>query len=520
MTHLAGRREHNGDSDLEGYQMLFDSMPCIVSVQDRDFKLIKVNRNFEIEFGSRIGEHCFRVYKGLHSICPNCSVRKTFLDGKVHHSEESVIKRGGTEATILVTTSPVFDSENNVIAAVEMSQDVTEFRNLQAQLRTSEERYRALFNNQANPIFVVSLRDLSILDANDRALAEYGHSRHQLLGMNFLGLALKKERQRVNRAIRHREGQILKVQHLQREGSVIWTNIRISYSQYESQDVAIVTASDITDWLKAEQQLAQTFKLATLGEMSTGVAHELNQPLSVIKSASTFLSFLTKKVIDKTSPDAREGSPEVRIRADVLKPLAEEINSHVDRASRIIQHLREFGRKSDLAKEHVDINECIEGAFMMLGRQLEVRGIAAHLQLGAKLPTILADRNRIEQVFINLILNARDAIEEKQKQGADDQGAMALWLRSYVRLDQVVVTFRDNGCGIPEDIQTQIFDPFFTTKEVGKGTGLGLSISYGIIQDYAGSIQVESALNKGTTFTISFPAVKEDRSGSGLKKGT
>jgi histidine kinase len=500
------------DSDLEGYHTLFDSMPCIVSIQDRDFRLIKVNRNFEREFGHRIGEYCFRVYKGLDGVCPNCSVEKTFRDGKVHHSEETVIKQDGEKASILVTTSPVCDSRENVIAAVEMSLDITELRNLQDQLKTSEETYRLLFNNQPNPIFVVKLDELAILDANETAVTEYGYSREDLLSTAFLNLTPETERKRLRNAIEQRDRQILKVQQRKRDDSTIWTNISISYSHFATQDIAIVTISDITEWLKAERQLAQTSKLATLGQMSAGVAHELNQPLSVIKSASTFLSFLTKKVIDKTETQNAEKAPDVQIRADVLKSLADEMNSHVDRATRIIQHLREFGRKSDLSLEEVDVNECIQVAFTMLGRQLESRGILAHLQLDEHLPLIQADKNRIEQVFINLILNARDAIEEEQGGMKGSPAESALHVHSSVKDNMVLVTFRDTGRGIAESIQTKIFDPFFTTKEVGKGTGLGLSISYGIIQDYGGTIQVESQPQKGSTFTIAFPSVGKKQS--------
>jgi histidine kinase len=126
------------------------------------------------------------------------------------------------------------------------------------------------------------------------------------------------------------------------------------------------------------------------------------------------------------------------------------------------------------------------------------------------LPRIKADRNRIEQVFINLILNARDAIEDRGVIRDGIAGEMALYVHACSDGSTVMVTFRDTGCGIPEEIQTKIFDPFFTTKEVGKGTGLGLSISYGIVQDYGGRIEVESEPGRGSTFTITFPAVERD----------
>ena len=493
-------------TDLEVYQTLFDCMPCIVSVQDREFRIIKVNRSFEAEFGRRIGEHCFSVYKGRDGICPNCSVEKTFRDGQVHHSEETVFKQDGQEATIVVTTSPVLDADHNVAAAIEMSLDITGLRHLQALLRTSEERYRALFNNQANPIFVVSLDNDSIVDANDTALAEYGYVREELLARHFLGLVPESERGRMERSIAQRKRRVLKIPQLRRDGSVMMTNVRIAYPENAVPGRAIVTVSDITEQVKIEQQLAQASKLATLGEMSAGIAHELNQPLSVIKSASTFLRFLAKKVIEKGAPQQGEGAAAVTIQADALKSLTDEIDSHVDRASRIIRHLRDFGRQSDLSRERVDLNEGIRRAFLLMGTQLQGRGISYHLQLEERLPPVLAEMSRVEQVFINLILNARDAIQERERDRKGPREEMGIFVRTFLDGDRVAVAFRDTGCGIPEEILGKIFDPFFTTKEVGEGTGLGLSISYGIIQDYGGKIQAESVVGKGTIFTIWFPA--------------
>jgi len=217
-------------------------------------------------------------------------------------------------------------------------------------------------------------------------------------------------------------------------------------------------------------------------------------------------AILAKKVIQKTVTEPGEEAPVVSIQAEVLRSLTDEIDGQVDRATRIIQHLREFGRKTDLTCEEVDLNECVRRAFLLLGRQLENRGIEVRMELEEPLPPILADRARLEQVFINLILNARDALEERFCGPQSLRGEMSILVRSFENGDRTVVTVRDTGCGIPEENLNKIFDPFFTTKAVGKGTGLGLSISYGIVRDYGGRILVESAPGKGAVFTISFPA--------------
>jgi len=247
--------------------------------------------------------------------------------------------------------------------------------------------------------------------------------------------------------------------------------------------------------LMAEQQLIQAGKMATLGEMATGIAHELNQPLSVIKTAS---SFLRRKAVN--------GEP---INRDILRTMAEEIDTHVDRASKIIDHMREFGRKSDVAREKVQLNTVLRRAVDFFKQQLKLRQIEVVEDFDEDLPAVLADSNRLEQVFVNLLINARDAIEKKGEQRDRKEEAKRITLRTKAEDAMVTIEVTDTGTGIPEALLDRIFEPFFTTKKVGKGTGLGLSISYGIVQDYDGTIKVESKEGEGATFIIRFPRIDE-----------
>jgi histidine kinase len=235
--------------------------------------------------------------------------------------------------------------------------------------------------------------------------------------------------------------------------------------------------------------------MTTLGEMATGVAHELNQPLSVIKTASSFLSKKVKK--------------NEEIKDEILQTLTEEIESHVDRASKIISHMREFGRKSEVSRERVHVNETLDRAHEIFSQQLKLREIEVIKEYEEDLPHILADSNRLEQVFINLLINARDAIEEKLNDGGHTEGEKKIFLKTSHQGRMIKIEVKDTGKGIPESILDKIFEPFFTTKKVGKGTGLGLSISYGIVQDYDGTIKVETEQDKGSNFVIMFPVSDE-----------
>ncbi|MBU4257934.1 MAG: hypothetical protein KKI12_02415 [Proteobacteria bacterium] len=238
--------------------------------------------------------------------------------------------------------------------------------------------------------------------------------------------------------------------------------------------------------LEKRTQLIQAAKMSTLGEVSSGVAHELNQPLNVIGVDADFI----KKMITRGK----------KIEDEELMTVAEEIRAQVNRASAIITHLKDFARVS-ISTEKVSVNKPIRDVFMILGQQLKLREIEVQLDLDDNIPLIMADNNKLEQVFINLVVNARDSIEEKGERGGK------VSIRSFFEKGQVKVTISDTGNGIPEDIIDKVFEPFFTTKEVGKGAGLGMSISYGIIKDYGGTIKIKSKVGIGTSFELKFPAI-------------
>ena len=193
--------------------------------------------------------------------------------------------------------------------------------------------------------------------------------------------------------------------------------------------------------------------MATLGEMATGVAHELNQPLAVMESASSFL--------------IRKLNKGEKIEDEHLSIMAEKISGNVDRATKIINHLREFGRKEDEELEKVQVNDLLKRAHELLSQQLKVRGIEVVWQLEGGLPKIMGDPGRLEQVFINLLLNARDAIEGKLAIEVIKRKAEEIIVKTSTNAHRVRVEVSDTGTGIPENILEKIFEPFFCSQ---KGT--------------------------------------------------
>jgi len=488
MAAKVGQKQEELNKQRDEYQGLFEQVPCYITVQDRELRLVRYNREFANAFDPYPGGYCYEIYKGRTEVCTYCPVLMTFQDGESHLSEESGITRDGRISTWICRTSPISDADGNITAVMEMSVDVTERKALEEEIRKSEKKYREIFNNIPNPIFVLD-RELKIIDCNDMVFGVYGYRKEDILRKPFTDLFELEENHDFAREIRNADT-MNQVRHITRDGRVIYVNIRVSPSEYLGQEAFLVTTSDITKRLLAEQQLIQASKMATLGEMATAIAHELNQPLSVMKTAS---SFIIKKI--------RKSEP---IKEEILGTLAEEIDSHVDRASQIINHLREFGRKSEVKREKVVINEAVQRSLAIFMQQLKLREIEVEKDFQENLPPVFANNNRLEQVFINLLINARDAIEDKcEKFG--DAIEKKIFLKTRLWQGKVRIEVADTGLGIPKPLLEKIFEPFFTTKRAGRGTGLGLSISYGIIQDYEGTIKVETRENEGSNFIITLP---------------
>jgi PAS domain S-box-containing protein len=414
---------------------------------------------------------------------------------------------GGTERVSAGDLSTPLDiSATNEIGTLARSFDqMTQRLQISEQeLKASEEKYRSLFDNDPNPIFVFDRATFQIIDANIRATEKYGYAREELLEMSFRDLGDPEDAEKIRSSVVEACIFLPKVRHRKKDGSVMHVDIHSCPREHLGEDVIIANIADITESIQAEAQLIQASKMATLGEMSAGVAHELNQPLNAIRIGSDLL----KKMVDRGES----------LDPDLTSKVSGEIAAQVERAASIINHLREFGRKSDLDElEKVDINKPIRDVFTVLGQQLKLRQIKVNLDLDENISPILGVRNRLEQVFINLVMNARDSIEEKREMVYGEEKEGVLSIRSYQEDGKVVAVVRDNGNGMPESVKEKIFEPFFTTKEVTKGTGLGLSISYGIIKDYEGTIEVESIAGSGTIFKISFPALSTEED---LQKGS
>jgi len=472
------------------YQSLFELVPCLITVQDREYRLLKYNKEFFRQYAPNPGIYCYEAYKGRDKKCEDCPVEKTFVDGQSHYSEETGINKDGTKTHWILKTSPIKDDSGNIVAAMEMSLDITRAKQLEVQLARSEKKYQLIFNNIPNPVFVLSCETFDILDCNDSVGIVYGYTRDELQHKSFLNLFREQERETYASQLKTSSA-INQVTQIVKDNSTIVVNMSIAMSEYMNRSALLVCTRDITQWLETEQQLIQASKMATLGEMATGVAHELNQPLSVIKTGSSFCM----KKFQKNE----------KIGDDIILNIISKIDSNADRATKIIQHMRQIARKSDSTLESIQINDVLKSASEIFNQQLKIRNIDAVWDIKENLPVIRGDWGRLEQVIINLVVNARDAIEEKWGEKGQPQGEKKITLKTREEDGHVMVEICDTGAGVPVELQDKVFDPFFTTKEVGKGTGLGLSISYGFVKECKGDIKIIPNPGGGTCFVITFP---------------
>ncbi|MBM4287732.1 MAG: two-component sensor histidine kinase [Deltaproteobacteria bacterium] len=236
----------------------------------------------------------------------------------------------------------------------------------------------------------------------------------------------------------------------------------------------------------ADELLMQSSKMAALGKMAAGIAHEINNPLAVIAEKAGWLKDLLAEEDMAHSPNLQE-----------FQDTLNRIEYHVDRAKKVTHRLLGFARRMEPVIENVDINKVLDESVGFLENEARFLNINIQKDLDANLPIIKSDTTQLQQVFLNILNNAIDAIGRN--------GEINIKTKYLPRNNLVAIEIADNGPGIPKEVLSKIFDPFFTTKEVGQGTGLGLSISYGIIEKLGGNIKVASEPDQGTTFTIILP---------------
>jgi PAS domain S-box-containing protein len=408
--------------------------------------------------------------------------RTTGDQGGVRTREITLRRKGGGLGTFLDSSRAVWDTAGKIVRYQGTLVDVTERREMEKALRRQEEFQRDLLESFPDLILVVDLDErYSFVSSRVRDLLGYAPEEllkkkieadkdysAELLSLIRNLIAGQQQFGTCECGARHRDGS--------------WRTMRATASPlFDTENKVsgvIVSVRDITVEKKLEQQIIQSERLAAMGQMIGGFAHELNNPLTGILGMSELLQ-------DSQSPEA------IRKQLDMLQQQAR-------RAVEIVQNLMYFSRPPEPGKAAIDLGELVQRTLHLHAYSLRKSNIAVDFLRDASIPSVTGDAHQLMQVFLNLILNSEQAIREVR-----DRGTLRIRLEKRDR--SVAIIFQDDGPGIPPDILPNIFDPFYTTKRPGRGTGLGLSICKAILREHNGNVEAASGPGGGAVFTVTLP---------------
>jgi PAS domain S-box-containing protein len=367
------------------------------------------------------------------------------------------------------------------------SRDITEKEEINNRLRQSEERLRIVFEDAPDAYCLYDMEG-KIVDANRTSETMTGYLRQEALGKTLIEMKMLPYEEDIAKSMemlkKNANGEATGPDELhlvRRDGKVIDVEVTSFPTVIGEQTLVLAIIRDITERKKMQENLVITDRLVSIGELAAGTAHELNNPLTSIIG-------LADLVLNENIPD--------HVREDI-----QNIGNEARRMAVVTKNMLAFSRKHPSVKTRLNINEVLSKVLEVRTYEYRINNIQVINRLASRLPEVMGDYYQLQQVFLNIIINAEYFMKETHNGGT-------LTVVSKQHGNNIQISIIDDGPGISKENLKHLFDPFFTTKPVGKGTGLGLSICYGIITEHNGQIYVESELGKGTEFIIELPAAE------------
>ena len=389
----------------------------------------------------------------------------------------------------------LFNQKQTIIRdAALLKKSADELTRVNAVLKKSEEKYKTMLNASPDGIFLTDLKGI-ITDISEIGLELFGtDTRDDLVGKNIFRLVPSEEKNTIREILKKtmNEGiaQNIELKIRKKNHSLFLSEISATLIQDPDGTPFsfMIIMRDISQRKKMEAKQIHADRMVNLGEMASGIAHEINQPLNII-------SLVMDKILF-------ESANTENIDTEFLKNKSDKIFENIIRIRNIIDHIRAFSRShDDYVLTAFDINSSIENAASMIVEQFKHLGINLNLRLEKQIPQISGNTYKFEQIILNLLSNAKDALLEK-KSKVKEYFDMIIGIRSYQEKQCIIVEVTDNGIGITAEDINNIMLPFYTTKDAGKGTGLGLSICYQIIKDMNGTLEITSDIFYGTKMKI------------------
>jgi len=411
--------------------------------------------------------------------------------GGVKNHEETFARKDGTPVYVLINGFAVRDTMGRIVQYRGLILDISGLKTFQTELQRERDFSGKILNHTQSLILVVDTAGL--ISYANRRWFDMGYEQRHLLGLPLLELVSKTRRQQLDGALRitlqGEQVDNLDLQILRGDGTIGHFSVNLSPMRDEQGGVSsmVVVMTDVTDAATLQAKLMHAEKMAAVGQLVSGVAHEVNNPLTAILGFADLLM-------------DNDNLPEI-VRRDLRVILQE-----AQRTKQIVQNLLSFARQMPPQRAPVQLNTILRRTLQLRAYDFHSHGVEVVEQLDESLPDVIGDSQQLQQVFLNIVNNAYDAVRETGR-------APKVEIMTARRGQFVEVWFRDNGHGI--SYADRIFDPFFTTKEVGKGTGLGLSICYGIIREHGGEILCQNNTDEpGATFIVRLPSITE-----GVPKG-
>ncbi len=459
-----------------------------LAVIDRNYKIRSTNRAFvkSLRYAGKsvVGEYCYKVLHNYAKPCKQCVVRNTFQTGKSSESIRSHRDSDGTKIYYETRAYPLRDPDGNINVAIYIFRDITKKRKLEERIRYLKEYNESIVASVPSSILVVD-KNLRIILANQSFYQDFELEKKEVESKSIERVLPAELNKKILKAIR--TANFLKNEEVEttfpRIGrKVVHISIVGTKLEEDEEDRILIIIEDVSEKKQLEDELIRLGKLAVLGELSAGLAHEINNPLAIISGYAQMLR--AEPTMDETRKQR----------------YSKEIVEQAERAARIIRKVRGFARPGETRMESVDINGTLIRTLSLLKDQVHLKNIRINEDLDLSLPGIKADKDQLEQIFLNIILNAVEAMsnggELMLKTKLRGQG-------TKVSTKRVELTISDTGCGVSKENLGKIFDPFFSTKH--NSTGLGLSITQRLVNRHHGTLAVESEVGKGTSLTITFP---------------
>ena len=480
------------------------SLNSAVTITNMNGNIIYINPAHKKVFGYELEELMAKQSSILYPFDDPSGVSKKIYEAILivgWEGERLGMRKNGDVFSVYEKTSVVKDKDGRQIGIVSVVEDITLRKRLEQALKESEERYRTLVETAKSAIIAID-EDGKIALFNPSAVELFGYTKEEIEDkeLNILISEKYKDFYKIRLGdnsgtdISSLLGETIEVSGIKKWGDEFPMEVSLSACKIGGRQIVTAIMFDITERKNLHEQLVQSAKLAAVGELISGVAHEVNNPLAVVMGYSEMI--LGEENLDE----------------QLRKPI-DVIYNEANRARKVIQNLLSFARKHSPEKRYVSINEILERTVSLKEYDLRKNNIGLIRKLDPDLPPSMADPNQLQQVFLNLVINAEQAMIES------DGNKRQIIIESRVKNgrsrltsdgDKIIeVSFCDCGPGIAERNLKKIFDPFFTTKPVGRGTGLGLSVSYGIIKEHGGEIYVISKEGEGATFFIELPIVNE-----------